>query len=189
MTIFASPLHILPQQVEAPRYIDQVGNGAEVVRRKWLRGKSSWQLEVPGKQELLDPIWGLLEYAQGDRIIWFDGAGFGEVTTPTMIGEGDGNTTDFMLPHRFVYFASLVVYTGGTLDANWVPIGGDGITCDAIRFGGGVAANHAVTAKYRRRIKCLLKVEDTMGRSRVFRSTDPLANIHSLKFTLEECFV
>lgn len=188
LTVFMSPLHVLPQTLDAPRYQDQIGNGVPVVRRKRIRGTSSWQLEIPGRQELLDPIWELLEYAQGDREIWFDGAGFGEVTSPAVIFIGDGSTADIMLPHKHVYVASFVAYLNDAMldAAYWAPLGGDGVTMDSI-ICGPLPVGGQLKAKYRRKIKTLLRVEDQPKRSRIFRSASSATdNIHSLSLTLEE---
>jgi hypothetical protein len=186
--VFASPLHILPQQIDMPRLQDDLGGGAVGLRRRFTRPLSSWQLEIPGKQELLDPILGLLEYVQGDVPIWFDGAGFGEETSPIVVGIGDSSTqTDYMLPHRHVFIASLIVYVNGSEFSNWMPLGGDGVVCDSIRLGTSLGLNNQLTAKYRRRIKCLVRVDDKITRQRVFRSQSFNAdNLHNLTVTLEE---
>src|SRR5512144_1342740 len=113
--VFASPLHVLPQQIDMPVNRDDVGGGAVGLRRRFTRPLSSWQLEIPGKQELLDPILGLLENVQGDTPIWFDGAGFGEETSPILVGIGDNAHTDYLLAHRHVFVASLVVYINGAV--------------------------------------------------------------------------
>jgi len=184
-TAFIAPTHVLPERMDAPRYMDEIGNGVQFVRRKWIRSRSSWEIEVPGKQELLDPFWGLIEYAQGDRIIWFDGAGFGEVTYPTLIAEGDGTTTEFRLPHKNIYVASFVLYHQDALSTAWAPLGGDGVTMDAITATG-VGAGVALKAKYRRKIKCLLRVEDNPERGRAFYAPGNIETIHHIKITLEE---
>ena len=167
---------------------DPLGAGSLNFRRLQIRGLSSWQLEIPGKQELLDPILQLLEFAQGDTPIWFDGAGFAEVTSPSLIWIGDAaGTTDIVLPHRYVIIASLCVYHAGTLNPGWTPLGGDGVTtCDAIRMSG-IANEVPVTAMYRRKVKCVVRVEDKVTRRRVFRSQSYNSeNIHSLVVTLDE---
>lgn len=186
--VFASPLHILPQQIDMPAMKDGLGQGEINARRTLLRPLSSWQLEIPGKQELLDPILGLLQYVQGDDPIWFDGAGFGEETAPIIFAIGNATQTDYKLLHRHVFIASLVVYVNGSVYSNWTPLGGDGVsTCDAIRFGTALGVNNQATAKYRRRIKCLVRVEDKVTRSRQFRSGSFNAdNIHRLTVTLDE---
>ena len=187
LTIFASPLHVLPQQIDMPAEKDAVGNGLEYRRRKWLRGKSSWELEVPGKQELLDPIWGLLEYVQGDIPFWFDGAGFGEVTTPIVFAIGDGTKNDYLLPHRHIFVASLVIYNNDSPYAGWTPLGGDAIsTCDSIRYDSPLGNGYQATAKYRRRVKVVLRIENPATRSRLHRNDVTADNIHRLTFTLEE---
>lgn len=185
-TILAAPEHVLPQTLSAPTLKDPVGNGTMMFRRLQKRPLSSWELVVPGRQELLAPILGLLEHVQGDTPFWFDGAGFGEVVSPILIGIGGPNTTDYDLPHRFVFCSSLVIYINGSFYQAWNPLGGDGITCDAIRFTGFINPNYPITAKYRRRIKCVLRTEDKMQMSRSFRSQITAENIHRLKLTLEE---
>ena len=186
--VMCSPLHVLPQQIDMPAMKDGVGQGEINARRVLLRPLSSWQLEIPGRQELLDPILGLLQYAQGDTPIWFDGAGFGEETAPIIFGIGDGTQTDYRLPHRHVFIASLVIYVNGSAYPSWEPLGGDGTsTCDAIRFNAALGLEHQATAKYRRRIKCLVRAEDKVTRARQFRSGSFNAdNIHRLQVTLDE---
>jgi len=186
-TVFASPLHLTPQQLEMPVQQDNLGHGTNSYRRLYTRPLSSWQLENPGKQELLDPTLGFIEYVQGDTPFWFDGAGFGEVTDPALIWIGDGATTDIRLPHRYVFIASMVVYYNNQLFTDWTPLGGDGVTCDAIRTLTPFTLNYHVTAKYRRRIKCVVRVEDKVTRRRMFRSqTLNSETIHSLTVSLDE---
>ena len=165
---------------------DPVGNGTMMFRRMQKRPLSSWELVVPGRQELVAPLLGLLEYVQGDTPFWFDGAGFGEVVTPVLVGIGIANTTDYDLPHRYVFVSSLLVYVNGTPYQPWTPLGGDGITCDAIRFTTVINPNYPITAKYRRRVKVVLRTEDKTSMSRSFRSPITSENIHKLKLVLEE---
>lgn len=185
-TVLCAPEHVLPQTLSMPTLKDPTGNGTMMFRRLQKRALSSWELVVPGRQELLDPILGLLEHVQGDTPFWFDGAGFGEVVTPILIGVGSPNGTDCDLPHRFVLVSSLVIYVNGSFYQPWTPLGGDGITCDAIRFTGVINANYPITCKYRRRIKCVLRTEDKVTRARGFRSQITADNIHKLKITLDE---
>lgn len=190
MTVFASPTHVIPQELEMPVLMDQIGGGAQAFRRRYIRPLSSWQLEIPGKQERTDPILGLLQYAQGDTPIWFDGAGFGEVTEPIVFAEGTGTITDYPLPHRHVFIASLVIYNNGGVYPNWIPLGGDGIsTCDAIRYDSALGNGYIGTAKYRRRVKCVVNVEEKVTRRRVFRSSFTADNIETLLVTLKEVAV
>jgi len=167
---------------------DDLGGGAIGLRRRFIRPLSSWKLEIPGRQELQEPILGLLQYAQGDTPFWFDGAGFGEETTPILFGIGDGSKTDFNLPHRHVFIASLVIYNNGSVYSGWTPLSmsSDGATCDAIRYDSGLGIGYHATAKYRRRIKCIVKVEDKITRQRIFRSSINSENIHNLSISLEE---
>jgi hypothetical protein len=186
-TILAAPEHILPQTLSMPTMKDPVGNGTTAFRRLQKRPLSSWELVVPGRQELLGPVLGLLEHVQGDTPFWFDGAGFGEVVSPILVGHG-ANTTDYALPHRYVFITSLVVYINGAATGNWIPLGStDGIVCDAIRFDTAITnANYTITAKYRRRIKCVLRTEDKPEMSRGFRSNVVADNLHRLKLVIEE---
>jgi hypothetical protein len=185
-TILAAPSHVMPQSISMPTLRDPVGNGTMMFRRLQKRPLSSWELVVPGRQELLDPILGLLEHMQGDTPFWFDGAGFGEVVTPILVGIGIANTTDYDLPHRYVFVSSLVIYINGSFYQPWTPLGGDGITCDMIRFTGVINPNYPITAKYRRRIKCVLRTEEKTEMARSFRSSVASENIHRLKYVIEE---
>jgi len=136
---------------------------------------------------LLDPVLGLLEYAQGDTPIWFDGAGFGDITAPILIGIGDGSTTDFPLPHRYWLVSSMVVYVNKVAVGTWSNIGGDGITTDSIRFSTAPAFYDQITVKGRRKIKCVLMTSQKPERARVYRSiTAPTDTIHRLKIILQE---
>ena len=169
---------------------DPVGNGTAMFRRLQKRPLSSWELVVPGRQELLAPIRGLLEHIQGDTPFWFDGAGFGEVVAPTLIGHGRGGSftvNDFDLPHRFVFVSSLVVWINGGLFQPWTPLGGDGIVCDAIRISQQLSENYPILAKYRRRIKCVLRTEEKTEMARAYRSQTAVADsIHRLRYVIEE---
>ena len=184
--VMAAPEHVLPRTLSMPTLKDPVGNGTMMFRRLQKRPLSSWELVVPGRQELLEPILGLLEAVQGDTPFWFDGAGFAEVTAPILVSIGIPNSTDYDLPHRHVYVSSLVIYINGSFYQPWIPLGGDGITCDAIRLTSSINTNYPITAKYRRRIKCVLRTEDKTQLSRGFRSQITAENIHRLKFTIEE---
>ncbi len=184
-TICAAPEHVMPQNLSMPTMKDPVGNGTMMFRRLQKRPLSSWELVVPGRQELLGPVLGLLENVQGDTPFWFDGAGFGEMVAPVLVSMGLPGT-DCDLPHRFVFVSSLAIYVGGGFYTNWAPLGGDGITCDAVRFNSGFSVNYAITAKYRRRIKCVLRTEEKTQMSRSFRSQITAENIHRLKLVIEE---
>jgi hypothetical protein len=184
-TILAAAEHVMPQNLSMPTMKDPVGNGTMMFRRLQKRPLSSWELVVPGRQELVGPLLGLLEHCQGDTPFWFDGAGFGEVVAPVLVGIGV-TSTDYDLPHRFVFVSSLVIYINGSFYQAWSPLGGDGITCDAIRFTGVINTNYPITAKYRRRIKCVLRTEEKTQMSRSFRSQITAENIHRLKLVIEE---
>jgi hypothetical protein len=185
-TILAAPEHVMPQNISMPTLKDPVGNGTMMFRRLQKRPLSSWELVVPGRQELLGPVLGLLENIQGDTPFWFDGAGFGEMVAPVLVAIGIANTTDYDLPHRFVFVSSLLIYVNGSFYQPWTPLGGDGITCDAIRFTGVINPNYPITAKYRRRIKCVLRTEEKTQMARSFRSQVTSENIHRLKLVIEE---
>ena len=173
-----------------PAFKDPLGGGAVALRRQYSRPLSSWQLEIPGKQEAIDPILSLLEYVQGDTPIWFDGAGFAEITDPAIIFIGDGSQTDIALPHRYVFIASIVVYLNDAATSAWSSLGADGQFCDAIRMDSAPGANYQVKAKYRRMVKAVVRVEDKVTRHRIFRAADVNANsIHSLIVTLDEVAV
>jgi len=187
LTVYASPTHVLPQ-LDMPVLKDAKGAGAMAYRRKWPRGLSSWELAIPGRQDLLDPILGLLEFAQGDTPVWFDGAGFGEIVSPILLMIGDGTTTDILLPHRYWNVVETVIYINDAPTNVWAPLASaDGIWMDSIRLTGAPSLNTIVTGKSRRKIKCVLRVEDKVERQRQFRnSSTSTDSIYALRLFLDE---
>ena len=109
-------------------------------------------------------------------------------TAPILFALGNGTIRDYNLPHRYVLVASLVIYINGTVYPYWEPLGGDAkSTCDAIRFDSALGNINQATARYRRKIKCVLRVEDKVTRRRLHRNqTINAESIYSLTFTLDE---
>src|ERR671923_1767084 len=126
--------HILPVTIQMPTHRDPIGDGALSLRRRLTRALRRWEITIPDRQKNVDPVLGLLELAQGDTAIWFDGAGAIEVAEPQLIGIGNGAKTDFAFLHRNVFVASAVIYLNGAPTSAWAPLGGDGIIADNIRF-------------------------------------------------------
>jgi hypothetical protein len=185
-TVFASPTHILAEEIDMPTIRDPVGNGALALRRQQTRALRRWELNVPGQREKLDPIMGLLEYAQGDSEIWFDGAGMIEVVEPILVAVGDGATTDFKLPHRYVYVSSVVAFLNSANFTAWAPLG-DGVLMDGFRCDTAPAEGAQITMKYRRKAKCILRTEERVTRERVFRNMDNEAQTaQRLRYVIEE---
>lgn len=168
-----------------PTLKDDIGGGAAQYRRRQTRALKRWELNVPSLQEQIEPILGLLEYIQGDTPIWFDGAGAGDITAPIIIGIGNGTDTDFKLPHKHVFVSSCVVYLNGGITAAWTPLG-DAVVAHSIRFTTAPAAEVQITAKYRRKIKCVLDTESAVISERSFRSQEPTRTIQRLKYFLQE---
>lgn len=170
-TVFASPTHVLSEQLDMPTLKDNVGGGAVEFRRLHTRALRSWELNVPGQHEKLDSLIGLLEHLQGDNPFWFDGAGMLEIIEPIIISIGDGLTAEIILPHRHVFVASAVLYLNGVIFNGWAPVG-DGITMDALIFDDPIPANAQVTAKYNRKAKVILETQESLSRDRIFRAVN-----------------
>lgn len=185
-TAFADATHIIPCRTEMPALKDDLG-GPMGFRRKWPRALRSFDLDIPDAPDRLDPLLGLLEFAQGDTRIWFDGAGHGEIFEPILIGVGDGTTKDFPLPHLHVFVSSAVIYHNGGVFSAWTPLGGDGITMSAIRFTAAPALNVQVAAKYRRKFKCVVNTEQQIDHDSQFVDPDdPGKSFYHLRYTLQE---
>ena len=185
-TVFGSPTHVLPVSMRAPTTKTELGGGADERRRQWTRPLRRWELNVPGAQEKLDPIIGLLDYAQGDTPMWFDGAGFLDITEPIVVGFGNGNVKDFRLPHRHVFVSSLIVYQNGAIVSAWTAVGSS-VIADSISFTSAPAANVQITAKYRRKAKVVLETESDTVQNRVWRNRDdPAKSVAFLKYFLQE---
>jgi len=188
-TVYASPTHVLPQGIAMPTLVDDLGGGAQSFRRRFTRPLSRWTFEVPGIQSVLDPQEGFFKYTQGDTPFWFDGAGADDVSEPVLLGICDGSNTDFKLNDCHVFVNSLVVYANGGPITSWDPLGGDGITCQAIRFQAPLAIYVQITAKYRRKYKVVL-VSDTLEKQRSHRNqTTPAGSVYRLTYNLQEVAV
>jgi hypothetical protein len=188
-TVYASPTHVLPQGIAMPTLVDDLGGGAQSFRRRFTRPLSRWTFEVPGIQSVLDPQEGFFKYTQSDTPFWFDGAGAEEVSVPVILGVGDGVKTDFILNDCHVFVNSLVVYANGGLITSWDALGGDGITCQTIRFTAAPAVNVQITAKYRRKYKVVL-VSDTLEKQRSHRNqSTPEGSVYRLSYNLQEVAV
>lgn len=185
-TIFSGPRHELPLIINAPTLKNDLGGGADERHRRWTRPLRRWELDMIGYEDRLDPIIGLLDYAQGDTPIWFDGAGAGDIVEPILLGIGNGNITDFRLPHRHVFVSSLIVYQNNAIVSSWTPIGSTEIA-DSIRFTSAPALNVQITAKYRRKFKVVLETEAALNHNRIMRNRDNPANsLYGLKYFLQE---
>lgn len=188
-TAFTSPTHFLTEEIDMPTHEDELGGGAKAFRRQQTRALRRWELNIPARHEGMDGFIGLLEMVQGDTPIFFDGAGMLEVVEPILIAVGDGTTTDIILPHRFVFVSSVIVYLNGGVFNAWAPLG-DGITMDSLRFDSAIPNDGIVTAKYRRKAKTVLRTEDIGRRERVLRFQDNEAkSIYRSRLVLQEVAV
>jgi hypothetical protein len=185
-TVIASPTHVYPLTIAAPVLKDDL-TGAYQYRRRLTRTLKKWEMTVAGTQERLETLRGLLAISQGDTPGWYDGSGIIEVVDPILIGIGNGTTTDFLLPDRYVFAASTIVYFNGGPTANWQPLGGDYMVMDQIRCSPAPAANVQITAKYRRKAKVVINTEADVEHGRLFRDQDnPSTSLYSIKLILSE---
>lgn len=146
-----------------------------------------WQLVMPGTAEKLDPIAGLLDLAQGDTPIWFDGAGTIEVVEPILIWVGDNTTTAITLPHRHVFVASTVVYVNGGATNAWAPLGGDGVTMDKIAMFTPPGQFSQIKVKYRRKCKVVISMDEDNSRERLLRDqSNNASSIYAQTVYLQE---
>jgi hypothetical protein len=186
-TITASPTHVIPVQSQTPTLRDSLSGGALDLRRRWTRPMKNWDLIFPGQQERLGPLMGLLDVAQGDEPCWFDGGATIEITEPILIGTGNGTITDFILPYRYMFVATMVVYLNGGATNTWQPVGGDAITCQQIRFSSAPPNFTQIKMKGRRKTKVVVDTEQGVVMDRAFRNqTDANNSLYSLKVTLQE---
>ena len=185
-TVLILSHHVVPTSIEGPVHKDDVGNGALDLRRRWTRRLRTWEIVVPGVAQDLDPIGGLLDVAQGDNPMWFDGGGTLEVVEPILVGIGDSSRTDFALPHRNVFVASTVIYLNGAATHLWGALG-DGITMDTFRFFTPPGMFAQIRAKYRRKAKVVLDTESEDTSERVFRDlSDNSRSVYQRRFFLRE---
>jgi len=155
-------------------------------RRRLTRPLGKWELIFPGTKEVLDSLSGMLATAQGDTRIKFDGAAMLEVTDPIIIAVGDGQTTDFMLPHRNVYVSSTVIYLNGIATNAWQPLGGDGVTMFQIRMTSAPGQFSQIKAKYKRYANTVWNTEEDLGMDRVMRRQNNRLSIQQVRLMLTE---
>ena len=186
-TVYASPTNVLPQDTDMPTLVDDLGGGARSFRRQFTRPLSRWKFDVPGIQAVLDQQEGFFKYTQGDTPFWFDGAGAEDVSEPVILGVGDGSTTDFKFNDCHVFVNSIVIYQNGGPHTGWDALGGDGITCQQVRFTAAPGVNVQVTAKYRRKFKVVLISDNALSKQRAHRNqSTPSGSIYRLSYELME---
>jgi len=108
------------------------------------------------EQEVAEALAGFAAYHMGDVSFWFDGGGRGDITTPALVGFGDGVTTQFHLPNRNVFGPSLVMDVNYVVNTSWTidePVG-------LVTFTSAPAANAVVrAARYRCKHECVFWYE------------------------------
>lgn len=189
-TAFCDPSHMVSSEIEMPTHVDALGDGVRGLRRKQTRALRRFEIAAPDSPERLDSLIGLLEHVQGDTPFWFDGADFGEIFEPILIGTGDGSKTDFDLPHRHVFVSSAVIYLNDALLTAWTPLG-DGVTMQSFRCTAAPAANAQLKAKYRRKFKVRLETEEaTLSINQEFTDRDdPSKSFYAARYVLQEVAV
>jgi hypothetical protein len=65
----------------------------------------------------------MIRYNKGGGLIWFDGGVNGQITRPAFIGYGDGTTTAFNLPFRWIYPESMLVSVNHATVTAWTVVG------------------------------------------------------------------
>ena len=186
MTIFFSPRHELPSTIQAPTQKNELGGGADERLRKWTRPMRRWELTLTHEEQRIEEMLGLFQYAQGDTPIWFDGAEFGEINVPIVVGFGDGNIKDFRLPHRHVFVSSLIVYQNGAIVSAWTPVGSP-VIADSISFTTAPALNVQITAKYRHKFKVVVETDNQPAHERIYRRRDnPSESLYQVSYVLQE---
>jgi hypothetical protein len=144
----------LSAPILAPAIQQGLGNGVPFLRRKWAKARHQFKpvVELASRAEA-EQLVGLLRYLQGDTPVWYDGADYGDIQNPILIGYGDRVTTHVFLPHDNVFSASLVVYVNGVVNSDWTLTESTGL----LIFGTALAADAVITAKYQWRAKCFIE--------------------------------
>ena len=61
----------------------------------------------------------MVRYHKGSKVFWYDGGTATEVLNRIFIGYGDGVTTDFLMPFRWMYKQSLVISINYSVTGSW----------------------------------------------------------------------
>lgn len=188
-TAYADISHVIPCTLAMPTLKDDLGGGAQQFRRRQTRALRRFELNIADSPERLDQILGLIENCQGDTPFWFDGGPFGSISEPIIIGTGNGSATDFILPHRHVFVSSAIIYVDHGVFTAWTPLGGDGVTMDAIRFDAAVAADAQITGKWERKFKCVFDTDQGVTASSNFIDDDRAKGFSNLQHFVQEVAV
>ena len=158
LTLTLTPISTFRAPLLAPAMQQGVGAGAVSLRRKWAKARHRFELEVDlASRQEAEQLAGLLRYLQGDTPVWYDGADFGDIQNPILVGYGTGDQVDFFLPHDNVHRASLVVY--GTIESGWTLVEETGL----LTFDDAPLAEAELTALYQCRYKvCVEAVSDPL---------------------------
>ena len=148
METFTSDTHysILRRQI-APVLRTRIGGGASQLRRQYQRPIYEFTLkDSHAVKSSAEYIYGFARYHQQDIPFWWSGGPWGTVSTPILVGFGDGTRTQFFLPNRNVQGSGFIAYHDGTAYtlSDWDLDGPTGL----VTFHSAPAANVKLTALY-----------------------------------------
>jgi hypothetical protein len=88
---------------------------------QWDSTLLEWHISSDGEiREQFEHHQDMLRYHRGDKVFWFDGGINGRVENRQFVGYGDGVSTDFFLPDRWIYSDSLVMSQNYAVVSTWV---------------------------------------------------------------------
>lgn len=100
-TLTLDPNYSVLRSILAPTRSVPLGGGAQQRSRSYAR--VTYQFILRDEQRVqagAEALYGFARRHQGDTPFWFDGGKWGTVSTPVLVGEGDGVRTRFPLPNR-----------------------------------------------------------------------------------------
>lgn len=165
-TLVIDPNYSIQRTILTPQLRSQVGDGRVRVRRQSAR--PVYQFTLIDRQQnaaTADALWQFARRHQGDTPFWWSGDQWGALSSPVLVGEGDGVKTTFWLPNRFLLDVPLVylddVLASTQPDAD--------VTRGQLLFAAPVMAEVVITARYTCRYQVLFWFgEDTLLTQELF---------------------
>ena len=120
LTLTISNISSIRPTILAPVSQFGLGQGVPAQRRRYAKPRYRFEIEVSlASRAEAEQLAGQLRYLQGDTPVWFDGADYGDIQNPVLVGYGTGTQTNYFLPHDNVAQASLVVTVNEVTESGW----------------------------------------------------------------------
>ena len=114
-TLQVAPSYTVTRELLAPTLTALSGGAVRQAQRQTSRPLAQFTLRLVDQSlAAAEYLYSFAAYHQGDVPFWWDGGVWGNYDTPVLFGTGDGVTTEFFLPNRWI-ISDLLVYADTVL--------------------------------------------------------------------------